>query len=600
MPRKRLFAQLFPWFLFVALAPVVLVLAVTWKAVDEFNMERTRADLRARAELARSFLEPALSGDPATVDAACKRLGGASPGAQVPLRFTVIAPDGLVLGDSLEDPRRMESHAGRPEVRLALAGRIGESERFSDTLGIAQAYVAAPIYQGEAIVGAVRASLPIASIHGMVMRVSFRILIMGLLTALVSVGIGLYVSRQLTVPLEEMEKGAERFAAGDLAARISSPDSLEMAKLADALNRMAAQLNERFLAETHQRQEREAILASMNEGVMALTREQKVLGMNAAAAALLGVDAAKAPGRSLLELIRNPELERFVAEALRADKGLEGDLVLHEPKEIYLQLRGAPLKGADEARAGVVVVLSDVTRLRRLEAVRREFVSNASHELRTPITAIRGFAETLVEEAGRDPESVRRFAGIVEAHARRLGTLVDDMLTLSRLEHLSGSERLPLERAPVSRVLKAALAACEARAAERQVRLRLEAPEELELSLAPTLMEQAVINLLDNAIKYSEEGGEVVLAVAAEGDAVLIRVRDRGCGIEKRHLPRLFERFYRVDNARSRKLGGTGLGLAIVKHIVLAHGGEVGVASIPGAGSEFTIRLPGSQKDTNL
>ena len=330
----------------------------------------------------------------------------------------------------------------------------------------------------------------------------------------------------------------------------------------------------------------------MNEGVLAIDMEQTVIGLNGAAARLLGVEADKARGRSILEVVRNPELAHFVEAALAAESGLEGDLVLHSGDDIYLQLKGAPLRGHEERKIGIVIVLNDVTRLRRLETVRREFVSNASHELRTPITSIRGFAETLVESAADDPEAARRFAGIIATHARRLETLVEDMLTLSRLEYLSERETLPLERTPLAGVLAAAAAQCESRAADHGIRLSVSCPPELKALLSSSLMEQAVVNLLDNAIKYSEDGNEVSVTAEAAGERIVIRVRDRGCGIEKKHLPRLFERFYRVDNARSRKLGGTGLGLAIVKHIVLAHGGEVRVTSTPGAGSEFTIDLP--------
>ncbi len=595
MTHKRLFSKLFPWFLFVALAPLAIVVAVTWKVVEDFHMEQTRAELVERVDLFRLGLEASLPPDRAAMDAYCKQVSAkspASPGGATDTRFTVIGIDGVVWGDSVEDPARMDNHADRPEVREAKKGGTGASLRFSDTLRQPQMYVAVPLRKDGAEIGVVRAAFTVDSIHGVVWQVIVRILVMGVLTGLVSVVIGLFAARLLAAPLEEMADGARRFAEGDLKARVAIPDSLELANFAEALNRMAALLDQRIQTETRQRREREAVLASMNEGVLALDLEQKVIGINVAAARLLAVDAEKARGRSLLEVVRNPELERFVTAALAAEVALDGDLVLQGEGDVYVQLRGAPLKGHDEKRIGIVVVLNDVTRLRRLERVRREFVSNASHELRTPITAIRGFAETLVESAADDPVSARRFAGIIETQARRLEMLVEDMLTLSRLEYMSEREALPRERQAVAGVLRSAVSACEARAGARKIRLAVSCPEGLEAEMAGSLMEQAVINLLDNAIKYSEEGGEVSVMAEAAGGRVTICVQDHGCGIEKTHWPRLFERFYRVDNARSRKLGGTGLGLAIVKHIVLAHGGEVGVTSTPGAGSAFTINLP--------
>ncbi len=595
MARKRLFSQLFPWFLFVTLAPLALVVGVTWKVVEDFHLERTRADLLARVELFRLGLEPAFGQGNAEVDRYCKQMAPAGQGdASLKTRFTVIGLDGVVLGDSIEEPARMENHADRPEVREAKNGRTGLSVRYSDTLRTLQMYAAVPLRKDGAVEAVVRAAFTVDSVHGVALTATFRILVMGLLTGLVSIGIGLFVSRLLTEPLEEMEKGARRFAEGNLKTRVTVPDSLELANLADELNRMAGQLDERIRTETRQRREREAVLASMNEGVLALDPDQKIIGINAAAARLLGVEAGRAADRSLLEVVRNPELHRFVTEALSADAALEGELTLQDGEEVNLQLRAAPLMGEGEKRIGIVVVLNDITRLRRLETVRSEFVSNASHELRTPITAIRGFAETLVESAADDPAAARRFAGIIETHARRLEMLVEDMLTLSRLEHASEREKLALERQAVAGVIGGAVRACEAIAASRNIRVTVVCPEELEAAMAGSLMEQALVNLLDNAIKYSEEGAEVTVAAEDEGGRVVIRVRDRGCGIEKKHLSRLFERFYRADNARSRKLGGTGLGLAIVKHIALAHGGEVGVTSTPGLGSEFILSLPRS------
>ncbi len=598
MARKRLFAQLFPWFLFATLAPLALVVAVVWKAMDDFHLDQTRVDLLARTELFRHGLEPVFDQGGAAVDRYCKQMspsgnGGYSSGT----RFTVIGLDGTVLADSIEEPARMANHFDRPEVREAKAGRTGLSVRFSDTLRTAQMYAAIPLLKDGAVIGVVRAAFTVDSIHGMRRTVTFRILVMGLLTALLSVGIGLYASRSLAEPLEAMERTARRFAEGDLKARVPIPGSLELANLAEGLNRMAGQLDERIRTEIRQRREREAVLASMDEGVLALDRDQKIIGLNAAAVRLLGVDAEKAVNRSLLEVVRNPELERFVTAALAADAPLEGALALQEGEEIDLQLHAAPLKGDEEKRIGIVVVFNDVTRLRRLETIRREFVANASHELRTPITSIRGFAETLVESAADDPEAARRFAAIIETQARRLEMLVEDMLTLSRLDHVSEREKLALERQGVAGVLRAAVLACEGRAETRNIRLTVVCSDDLEAAMSGSLMEQALVNLLDNAIKNTEEGAEVTVAAEADGDRIMIRVRDRGCGIEKKHLPRLFERFYRVDNARSRKLGGTGLGLAIVKHIVLAHGGEVGVTSTPGLGSEFTISLPAAMAD---
>jgi two-component system phosphate regulon sensor histidine kinase PhoR len=241
---------------------------------------------------------------------------------------------------------------------------------------------------------------------------------------------------------------------------------------------------------------------------------------------------------------------------------------------------------------GVLVVLNDITRLRKLENIRKEFVANVSHEIRTPITAIKGFVETLRDGAMQNPQDGERFLGIIQNHVLRLEALVEDLLSLSRIEEETEREEIVLEEKPLKEVLAGALQLCQVKAEPKQIRMELSCAEEVAAKINPSLLEQAVVNLLDNAVKYSEAGKRIWVQVESSPQEVLIRVRDEGCGIEKQHLERLFERFYRVDKARSRKLGGTGLGLAIVKHILEAHGGRVTVESQPGRGSTFTLHLP--------
>ncbi|MFH0909999.1 MAG: ATP-binding protein, partial [Planctomycetota bacterium] len=314
--------------------------------------------------------------------------------------------------------------------------------------------------------------------------------------------------------------------------------------------------------------------------------------LNRAAEQFLNVEEKKSRGRFLQEYVRHPELQAFVRRAIQGDVPLEGDIVLLGDEDRFFQVRGSPLRDARERKIGVLVVLNEVTRLYKLERVRRDFVANVSHELKTPVTAIRGFAETLLEEGTRKPEEIRRFLGIILRQATRLNTLVDDLLSLAQLERREEEAAVVPAPEPVRPVLEAAVQSCAAQAGERGVRVEIRCPEEAEARLDPELFERAVANLVDNAIKYSESGTTVEVECEPTEENVLVRVRDRGCGIPREHLPRLFERFYRVDKARSRAVGGTGLGLAIVKHIVLAHRGAVSVESEPGRGSVFTLTLP--------
>ncbi len=338
--------------------------------------------------------------------------------------------------------------------------------------------------------------------------------------------------------------------------------------------------------------EQAAVLTSMAEGVIAVGPEGRVLNINPAAATILHINSGGARGRHLIEVVRHAELERFVSAVLEQQDMLEGELELHEQPPVLLLLRGTVLRDSQGQQLGALVVLNDVTRLRRLENLRRDFAANVSHELRTPLTTVRGFVETLLDGAIDEPENARRFLGIVLRHVDRLSAIIDDLLDLAKIEEASTHEQLHTERVAVRDVLQTVVQMCAYQAEARAVSMELDCPPTLSARLNAPLMEQAVVNLVDNAIKYSPEGSRVRITAAAADDMLRIAVQDWGPGMEREHLPRLFERFYRVDKARSRTAGGTGLGLAIVKHIALAHGGTAEAASRQGQGSTFTISLP--------
>jgi two-component system phosphate regulon sensor histidine kinase PhoR len=325
----------------------------------------------------------------------------------------------------------------------------------------------------------------------------------------------------------------------------------------------------------------------MVEGVLAVDSRQHVLSVNQAAARMFEVDAGEAPGRHLTEAVRNPELHRLVADVLAERKSVAGQIVLYQEKERFLHVQGTVLRGADARPIGALVVLHDVTPIKRLEDVRRDFVANVSHELKTPITSIKGYVETLLDGALDHPDDAQRFLRVVAAQADRLSAIIDDLLALSEIEKEAEEAPIELRRGPIQPVLQSAIEASGPQAARQEVRFELACDDGLEARINAPLLEQAVVNLVDNACKYSPRGGTVRIEAARDEkeNEIVIQVRDHGCGIERRHLPRIFERFYRVDKARSREQGGTGLGLAIVKHIALAHGGRATVESTPGQGS---------------
>jgi two-component system phosphate regulon sensor histidine kinase PhoR len=586
MRKKRLFWQLFPTYLLIT---ILSLLGAVWYAsssLREFHIVNVESDLEAKARLVANQVS-VVSKDLAELDRRCKTLGQESG-----TRITIVLPDGTVAADSEESPARMENHADRHEVKEALAGETGASTRYSDTLGKNMMYVAIPMRENGSIVGVVRTSVPLATVGEALYPVYTQIVLVTVAIGLAAVGLSLIVARRIARPIEQIKKAAERFAGGDLAAQLPIPKSEEIGSLAQTMNRMAAQLIERIRTVTQQSSEQEAILSSMIEGVLAVDRDERIIRLNRAAARMLDLTAAEVEGQFIQEAVGNPAFRALVAEALSVDAPVEGDVTAGISEEKYLHCRSAVLKDSEGKASGVVVVLNDITQLRRFESMRREFVANVSHELKTPITSVKGFVETLQDGALEVREDAQRFLGIIANELDRLNSIIEDLLLLSRVEQDMEKKDITLAETQVSDILKRALETCAMKAGEKAISIKLECDEGLVIEANALLLEHAVVNLVDNAIKYSDEGSSVEVKASGQDGGISIEVIDNGCGIEREHVPRVFERFYRVDRARSRKLGGTGLGLAIVKHIVQVHGGHVTVRSTPGEGSTFTINLP--------
>ncbi|HMB15088.1 MAG TPA: ATP-binding protein [Pelovirga sp.] len=586
--RLRFIWQILPSFLFIILLTLVLLTWLFSRALSNFYLEQTSAGLETRASLvAFQVADSFTTGDFEQLDALSILIG-----EETATRFTFILPSGVVLADTLEDPAQMDNHAGRPEVAKALKGDIGKSTRYSNTVHNNMMYVAIPVKNNNQLAGVVRAALPVTAIDLALDAVYRQIILSGILVLLLAAGVGIFISRRISRPLERMRLGAENFARGDLSKRLRVEGVQEISALATAMNAMAAELNEKLKTVVRQHNEQKAVLASMVEGVLAVDTNERIIRINRAAAALLEVSAEEVQGRSIQEAIRKADLQRFVSRALSTRDPVEGDIVLRGSEDLYLQAHGSLLRGESGQEFGALIVLNDVTRLRRLENIRRDFVANVSHELKTPITTIKGFIETLQDGAIQDHQSAVQFLEIMMRQADRLNEIIDDLLILARVEQNSDQDELPLENLPLNPVIETAMQACAKMAAEKQITIESYCPPGLTAHINAPLLEQAVVNLLTNAIKYSPEQGKVLIETTRSEKDITISVRDWGCGIDKVHLPRLFERFYRADKARSRKLGGTGLGLAIVKHIAQAHGGEVTVSSKPGQGSTFSLRLP--------
>ncbi len=586
--KRRLVWHLFPSYLLITILSLV---GATWyatAALYRFHLNQTQQDLQARAHLLEKQIFNLLSPlNPEVVDAICKVLGQTSA-----TRITVILPDGTVIGDSRDTPRFMDNHAGREEVKTALGGGIGKSMRFSKTLQQRMIYVAVPLQEAGRVVVVVRTAVSVNSLDETVNSIRLRIALGALVIALLAAGVSYYVSRRISRPIERIREGAQHFSAGDLAHRLPVFDAEEMAGLADALNRMAVQLDDRLQTVVRQRNELEAVLSSMMEGVAAVDQNELIIRMNQAAGQMFGCDPSRATGRHVHEVIRNLALQRFVVDALSNGKAVEEDFIVYRGGERVLNVRCSPLFDASNRQIGALLVMSDVTQLRHLENVRSDFVANVSHEIKTPLTAIKGFVETLQQGSVDRPEEQERFLEIVLKHVNRLNAILEDLLSLSRIEQENDQNEIELETGSIKEVVQTAVQVCQPKATAKNIVVNLDCPDEMAAPIDATLLEQALVNLIDNAIKYSDRNSTVQIRAGRKDAEVIIHIIDQGPGIHSRHLPRLFERFYRIDKARSRKLGGTGLGLAIVKHIIQAHGGHVAVDSTLGKGSTFTIHLP--------
>ena len=537
-------------------------------------------------------------------DALARRDGGIAPddvaaqtrrmAVATGTRIDLLALDGGLLAASVADTATERTAAGDTLLEEARSGRIARASSYDARAGRRVLCVAAPVGPAGSPTAIVRVTADTAAFDAELSR-SQRWLLLGFLACAAGglAAAGLLADR-LARPVVDISASAARLARGDVDAPIPTAELDEFARLAEAVAAIREQLVERGLTIGRQGTQQEAVLGSMIEGVLAIDARQRIVGINRAAAALIAVEPARAIRRPLQDVVRNPDLRRFALRAIDCREPVEDDLLLRGSRDRTIRLRGTALRD-DSGDGGAVIVLNDVTEMQRLETIRRDFVANVSHELKTPIASIKGFVETLVDGAAEDPHDRKRFLEIIARQADRLESIIEDLLALSRIEQSEGSGDLPRETVRIADLLASVVGDCRPRADDRSIRVDVECDAGLVADVNAPLLEQALINLVDNAVKYSGPGSGVRVTASAADDGVRIAIRDEGCGIEAEHLPRLFERFYRVDKARSRQLGGTGLGLSIVKHIVQAHGGTVTVASEPGVGSTFTVLLPAAR-----
>jgi len=584
LSKKSFTRQLYPSYMLIIILSLVAVGGYASNSFRNFYLKQAAKDLTIRAQLLKERLD--VLSETTEINRLVNKIG-----ADTNTRYTIINREGLVLGDSKENPIDMENHSDRFEIIKALQGEHGISIRFSQTLKKKMMYVAIPI-NSHSIKGVVRAAIPLTDVSLLLENLFYKLLFVGFIIAILAAGLGWKISQKLVMPLREMRDTSERFASGELDIRLSIPANEEMAALAESMNLMAKQLNERIKTIANQKNEIEAILTSMTESLLAVNSDEKIIKINQAAMKLLNIEDKEVFGKSIQEVIRNTELQDLVKKSLKSTQPIEKEIVLQGLNEQYCQVNGTALIAAQGESMGALLVLNDVTKIRRLEGIRRDFVANVSHELKTPITSIKGFVETLLDGALDDRNNAIKFLNIMAKQSDRLNAIIEDLLSLSRIEQEAEKEQISLKHELLLPVIQAAIELCDSKCLAKGIEIKFNCPAPLKANINASMLEQALVNLIDNAIKYSPEHSVIVIDVTHNKTSINISVTDKGDGISAEHLDRLFERFYRVDKARSRKVGGTGLGLAIVKHISQSHGGSVSVSSEVEKGSSFTLHLP--------
>jgi len=561
----------------------MLVLGVyVTNSVRNSQLDNLRFHLEQEAKIIAEGIVPFLQDQDYSPDDLVKKLA-----SEIDSRVTIIAPDGTVLGDSIEDPLKMENHATRPEVKDALAHGIGKSTRYSTTLRQEMMYVAVPIYKQGELIGIARTALPLTTVESSVDRVT-RIIILAtmVITTLAAVAAWL-IARTVTRPVRQLTKAAQKIAAGAVGQKIDVATKDEIGQLARAFNEMSSALKATIDNTLTEKNKLANVLGNMADGVIMTDVEGNVILTNTAAAKLFGFKEADSSKKQLIEVVHDHEVDEILKKCLETMKEQAVQFESSHAKR-FLRAIAVPLYSQTRLN-GVLILVQDLTELRNLQTMRRELIGNISHDLRTPLTSIKAMVETLQGSAIDDRVAAQDFLSRIVGELDHLTHMVAELTQLSRIE--AGQAELKMERVDLNALVNDAITAVMPLAERQKIVISKDLSPDLPLVPADKdRIRQTIINLVNNAIKFNKPGGKVTISTFYDSNSVSVSVSDTGIGIAKEDLPHIFERFYKADKARSG--GGSGLGLAIAKHTVQAHGGEIWAQSEEGKGSVFTFCLP--------
>lgn len=580
------FKVIFPSFLILIILSLVALWLFVSSEIRSFYYDEKANELLVHTELISNAIDPIEIDNLEYINQFCKTINSESN-----TRITLIQIDGHVLGDSHEDPTNMDNHIDRPEVVKALSSGVGTARRYSNTLQKEMLYLAMTYNIGNQQI-IIRTSLPDASLGATLDSLQYRLFLGGIAILLVGAILSYVISKTIAKPIINLKEQVDKFTKGNLSEEIQPKGTKEIYSLTVAFNDMAKQLVERIESITVQSNEQKAILSSLIEGIIAIDNAGNIIRINPAAKMILNIDNEMIIGNNINTLIQNSDLLEYFNIFINDNQLDVRDIIIPSNNYQVIRIYGVELLSSDKKKIGALFVLTDISQIKKLERIRQDFVANVSHELKTPITTIKGFVETLKDVKIKDKKTIRKYLNFIGKSTDRMNAIVSDLLELSRLEQQEHDTDIALKEYELNLVLEAAIQECEYQAEKKSITIKLHCDKVIKAPLDIGLMTQAVKNLIDNAIQYSSENKSIIVKVKKINELAVISVTDEGPGIETKHLTRLFERFYRIDKSRSRKYGGTGLGLSIVKHIAHIHNGSVSVESKLKQGSTFSITIP--------